>query len=190
MSRFRFLIAVAATSLALVLGLGVVGLLTVQTTLANTFGFGGPGAFGNPRFGGQGFGGPAITLPAELQGLVEIPPAERFSHFMGVQVALKDKDNLPLTVTVTPGTVTTVSATNLTIAANDGTTKTYNLDDKTVIRGKPVQGGAQAVQPALAKDDKVVVITLNASPTATAVVAIGPGGGPWGPFGGFPGHGR
>ena len=115
MQRFRFPIAVAATSLAIVLALGVAGVLAVQTTLAGAPWFGG-GGFG-PRFGPPGFAGHGFELPGELKGLAEIPPAERFSHFLGVQVNLKDKDNQPLTATVTPGVVTAASE----YRAEDGT---------------------------------------------------------------------
>jgi hypothetical protein len=176
MRRFRFPIAVAATSLALVVAIGAIGALTVRSALANApwvggVGFGGPG-FGGPGFGGHGFGGPGFELPPELQGLHDLPPAERFAHFTGVQLSLKDKDNKPFTVTVTPGTATAVSATSLTLAANDGTTKTFTLDSNTMIRGKPVQGGAQATQssPALANGDLMVVVTLNNSTTARAIM--------------------
>jgi hypothetical protein len=190
MQRFRFPIAVAATSLALVLALGVAGVLAAPTVLANAFGFGfgfgGPGHFG-PPFGAAGWGGPGFTLPPELQGLAEIPPAERFSHFRGVQVNLTDKDNQPLAITVTPGTISVVDAASLTIAANDGTTKSYTLDNQTIIRGKPARGGAQATQPTLANGDKVVVVTLNNGAAARAVIAVNPDGfgphGPRGPFG-------
>jgi hypothetical protein len=194
--RLRFPIAVALTSLALLVVLGGVAVLAARPVLANAglaaMGpWGGPGAWGGPGpWGGHPFaagGGPGFTLPDELRGLVDIPPAERFDHFLGVQVNLKDKNNKPLTIAVTPGTVTAVSATSLTIAANDGTTKTYALNDKTVIRGKPVQGGSQATQPALANGDKAVVVTLNTSTAATAVIVAGPEGfgphGPRGPFG-------
>lgn len=186
MRRFRFPLAVAVTSLALVLALGVAGVLAAPTVLANALGFGGPGHFG-PPFGAAGFGGPGFALPPELQGLAEIPPAERFSHFRGVQVNLTDRDNKPLAINVTPGAITAVDATGLTIAANDGTTKSYTLDNQTIIRGKPVRGGAQATQPTLATGDKVVVVTLNNGASARAVIAINPEGfgphGPRGPFG-------
>lgn len=186
MQRLRFPLAVAATSLALVLALGVAGVLVAPTVLANTLGFGGPGPFG-PPLGGAGWGGQGFTLPPELQGLAEIPPAERFSHFRGVQVNLTDKDNQPLAINVTPGAITAVDAANLTIAANDGTSKSYTLDNQTIIRGKPVRGGAQATQPTLAAGDKVVVVTLNNGAAARAVIAVNPDGfgphGPWGRFG-------
>ena len=190
--RLRFPIAVAVTSLALVLVLGGIGVLAARPVLANAAwagmgALGGPGPWGGHPFAGGGVGGPGFTLPDELRGLIDIPPAERFNHFLGVQVNLKDKNNQPLTIAATPGTVTSVSATSLTIAANDGTTKTYELNDKTVIRGKPVQGGAQAAQPVLANGDKAVVVTLNGNTAATAVIVAGPDGfgphGPRGPFG-------
>jgi hypothetical protein len=178
MRRFRFPIAVALTSLALVLVLGGVCALVVRSAFAS-----GPW-FGRPGFG-PGFG-PSFELPAELRGLHDLPAAERFAHFIGVLVNLKDKDNQPLTINVTPGTATAVSTTSLTIAANDGSTRTFALNDQTIIRDKGVRGEARATEPTLARDDKVVVVTLDNSTTATAVMVgahgFGPGG-PHGPFG-------
>lgn len=181
MRRFRFPIAVGITSLALLLALGGIAMLTVRSALANS-----PWA-GAATFGAQGFG-PNFQLPPELQGLRDLPAAERFAHFRGVQITLTDKDNRPLAVNATPGTVTAVSATGLTLTGNDGTSKTYTLNDQTIVRGKPVSG-TQATQPTLANNDKVVVMTLNGSTTATAVMVGGPegfgshGGGQRGPFG-------
>jgi hypothetical protein len=74
-------------------------------------------------------------LPAELAGLVDVPSGERFAHFRGAQVQLTDKDNKPLRVDVTPGTVTSVSASSLTITGNDGASHTFTLTDKTVNHG-------------------------------------------------------
>ena len=181
MRRFRFPIAVALTSLALVLALGGFGLLTVRSALANN-----PWAAA-ATFGAHDFG-PGFQLPPELQGLRDLPAAERFAHFRGVQVSLTDKDNRPLVINATPGTVTAVSATSLTLAGNDGASKTYTLNDQTVVRGTRVPGG-QAAQPTPSTGDKVVVMTLNGTTTATAVMVGGPdgfgphGGGPRGPFG-------
>lgn len=181
MSRFRFPIAVAATSLALVLGLVVVAGLVVPNALARGFWGMGPGG----PWAAHAFGGPGFDLPPELQGLHDLPPSERFGHFRGVQISLTDKDGKALAINASPGTARTVSATSLTIAANDGSSKTFSLNDQTVIRGKRVQGGAQASQPTLSQDDKVVVMTLNNSTTATAVMVVpaegfGPRGGHWG----------
>ncbi len=185
MRRFRFAIAVAATSLALVAVLGGMALVGARAALANApwgIGFGGPG------LGGDHF---AAHLPPELQGLKDLPASERFAHFTGAQLSLTDKDNRPLTINVTPGTATAVSATSLTVAANDGTTKTFTLDNDTLIRGKTVQGGGRSTQANLAKGDKVVVVTANGSATARAVMNGGADGfGPrgHGPWGGGPGR--
>ena len=183
MRRFRFPLAVLGTSLLLVLGIGVVGYWTISSAFAQGFGpFGGP--FGGP-FAGH-------ALPAELQGMEQLPPAERFKHFNGAQISLKDKDNNPLTVNVTPGSVSAVSATSLTLAANDGTSKTYTLDDKTIIRGKPDAStpGNRPAATNLKQGDLVVVVTKNTETTTRFVMSggaegfgprggHGPLGGPW-----------
>ena len=184
MRRFRFPLAVLGTSLLLVLGIGVAGYWTVSSALAQGFG----------PFGGH-FGGPfdGHAIPPELQGLEQLPPAERFKHFSGAQVSLKDKDNNPLTINVTPGTVNAVSATSLTLAANDGSTKTFTLDDKTVIRGKPDTStpGNRPAATTLKQGDLVAVVTKNNETTAKFVMSggaegfgprggRGPWGGPWG----------
>jgi hypothetical protein len=181
MERFRFPLAVAVTSLALILTLIGVGGLLVNNALANGPFGGGPGA---PWAAGHG-GWQTNALPPELAGLTDIPAGERFAHFRGVRVQLTDKDNKPLTVDVLPGTATAVSQTSLTVAANDGSTHTFTLDDKTVIHAKSgAHDSTQQAARALSQNDKVIVATLNSSTTATAVVAVNPDGfGPHGPFG-------
>jgi hypothetical protein len=183
MRRFRFPVAVAITSLALVAAVAAIGALVVPSALASA-----PWVGVAARFGPHSFGGPGFELPPELQGLGDLPPDQRFSHFVGAQLSLKDKDGKPLTIGVVPGKVTAASDTSLTIAANDGTTRSYVLNEQTLVHGKPAQGGAQAT---LANGEQVVVVTLDNSATATAVAMVdgfGPGGhgGPWwssGPFG-------
>jgi alpha-beta hydrolase superfamily lysophospholipase len=177
MNRFRFPLAVGMTSLALVLvAIGVGGLL-VNNALANSP-FGGAGMPG-PWAGGHA-GWQSNNLPPELAGLSDIPATERFSHFRGVHVQLTDKDNKPLAADILPGTVTSVSPTSLTITANDGSTHTFSLDDKTVIHAKSAT--QSATTSTVSQNDKVVVATLNSSSTATAVIAFNPDGfGPHGP---------
>src|SRR5262249_41535009 len=182
MRGLRFALAVLGTSLVLVLGIGAVGYYAVSSALAAGVGpFGGPGPFGEH------------ALPPELQGLEQLPPAERFKHFGGAQINLKDKDNNPLTVNVAPGTVSAVSATSLTLAANDGSTKTLTLNDQTIVRGKPDMStpGNRPAPTTLKQGDMVVAITKNNETTAKFVMSAGTEGfgprgghGPWGgPFG-------
>jgi hypothetical protein len=142
----------------------------------------------------QAFGGQDFQLPPEVQGLRDVPPSELFGHFAGVQVSLKDKNNNPFTLNVTPGTVTAADAGSLAIAANDGTSKTFTLNEQTVIRSKQAQTGDQGTQPIPASGDQVVVVTLNNEATARAVInggtdgfAAGGFGGPRG-WGGWGGH--
>lgn len=170
MQRFRLPIVVI--SLALVLGLVVAGGSLAGRVLAGGPPWGGPG-YGGPPWawaGGHGFG-PGFAVPTELAGLGAVPADQRFAHFKGARVSLTDKDGRPFTVEVTPGTATAVSATSLTIAANDGATKSFTLDDNTTVRGKQ----------APAQNDKVVVVTLSGGANAHAVVVLtGDGFGSWG----------
>jgi len=184
MERFKFPAAVAVTSVALVLIIVGVGALALPTVLAATAGpaaaawaFGGGGPHGGAWEGGAGLG-----LPSEVQGLSEVPAAERFSHFVGVQVSLKDKDNRPVTLHITPGTATASSPTSLSVAANDGSARTFGLNDRTVVHG----------QAPIGVGDRVVVLTVNDDTTARTVIRAdkdrfgGPGPGGWGGGWGHP----
>jgi hypothetical protein len=180
MQRYRFPIAVALTSLALVAALIVAGGLVVGSVVAQGPWFRGPG-FG-PWAGGYGSWAGA-GLPPQLAALHDVPAGERFDHFKGVQVNLTDKDNQPLAVTLTPGTATAVSATSLTIATNDGASRTFSLDDQTVRAGPHARGGAPTSPSSINPGEKVVVVTVNNGGTAAALLAGDFGR--WGPGGPF-----
>jgi len=176
MRVLKFALAVLGTSLVLVLAIGAAGYYAVSSAFAAGFGpFGNHGPFD------------AHALPPELQGLEQLSPADRFKHFNGAQISLKDKDNQPLTVNVTPGTVSAVSATSLTLTANDGSTKTFTLDDKTVIRGKPDMStpGNRPSATTLKQGDMVVAVTKNNETLARFVMSAGTEG--FGPPRGFHG---
>ncbi|MGE3268247.1 MAG: hypothetical protein AB7P40_05830 [Chloroflexota bacterium] len=180
MRGLRFALAVLGTSLLLVLGIAAAGVFTVRTAMAQGFGpFGGP--FGGP------FAGHAI--PPEFEGVAQLPPAERFKHFSGAQINLLDKDNKPVAVNLTPGTVTAVSGSSVTLAGNDGSSKTFTIDDKTVIRSKPdtTTPGNRPAATTLKQGDLVVVLAKNSETTARFIMSGGaegfsPRG--HGPFGG------
>jgi hypothetical protein len=181
MRTLRFALAVLGTSVVLVIGLGVAGYFAVSSAFAAGYG---------PFAGGMG----AHAIPPEFQGLEQLSPAERFKHFNGAQVNLLDKDNKPVAVGVVPGTVSAASATSLTVAGNDGASKTYTLDDKTVIRGKPDTStpGNRPAATTLKQGDQVIVVTKNGESIARFVMSGGTEGfGPragQGPFGGPFGH--
>jgi hypothetical protein len=125
-----------------------------------------------------------FALPPELAGLRDVPTTERFAHFKGVQVSLTDEENRPVTVDLIPGTATTASATSLAITANDGSTKTYALDDTTMIHGWSARNTDSANRTTIGPGDQVVVVTINGSGTARGVMVLGPYGlGMQGPFG-------
>ncbi len=134
------------------------------------------------QHGGWPGSGAGFTLPPELQGLITIPADQRFSHLEGVQVNLKDQNNQPLVIHVIPGKVTASNATSLTIAANSGETQTFTLNSQTIIHAGaagPAPTGTPAAAPSAASlknGDSVVVVTLNNSDTATAVIDGGPAG--------------
>lgn len=170
MNRYRFPIAVAATSLALVAVLLGAGGLLVGNALANTPFLGAAVAAGGPWSGR--WGGPPWAvdhagwqLPPQLAGLGDVPAGERFSHFRGVQVQLTDKNNQPVSVAIVPGTTTSVTPTSLTMTTNEGAIRTFTLDDKTAIRG-----GGPGGTPTVKQNDQIVVVVLNNSSTATAVI--------------------
>jgi hypothetical protein len=112
------------------------------------------------------------NLPPELR-LKDIPAADRFAHFKGIEANLTDKDGKPLSVTVTPGVASNVSSSSITLNGNDGVSHTYTLDAQTMTHGK-----------ALAQGEDVVVVTLNNGSNATAVIGADPSampgnGAPW-----------
>jgi hypothetical protein len=171
MGRFRSPIVIGVAALALVIALGGAGVLLARETFAD-----------GPWRGGPWHGGYGLELPPELESLRDLPSDERFAHFMGGQITLTDVDGNPLTVTFVPGRATAVSATSLTIAANDGSAQTFTLDDATVIAGKRRdEDGARSIE----QDDRVVVVTRDGGTTATAVLS-----GDWHGFGRRGFHGR
>ncbi len=141
----------------------------VTTALASTLTSGGPWHGGGHR-SSAGF-----TLPPELKNMMSIPANQRFDHFAGAQVNLKDQNNQPLTINVIPGKVADVSTTSLSITANSGSAQTFTLNGQTMIHSIADRTSTPQATPAastsLQKGDDVVVVTLNSSTTATAVIA-------------------
>ncbi len=178
----RFPIALVVAAAVLVLAAGSVGALARHSNDA------GDPSFNVAQLAQQAQPGQMPRIPPELQGLRNLPPDQRFQHFVGAQVNLRDNNNNPFTVYATPGKVTSVSLSSLTIAANDGTTKSYLLSDATAIHGRPAQSGGT---PTIADGDLVVVVSFNDQNNAWAVMDGGPdgsgfpGGGGRGPHGGY-----
>ncbi len=130
-----------------------------------------------------------FTLPPELQGLTSIPADQRFAHFEGAQINLKDQNNQPLSIQVIPGKVTKASVTSLEITANNGNNQTFQLNSQTVIHGKAAQSATptstSTSSSSIAVSDSVIVVILNNSTTATAVIDGGASGFQWSGMGGW-----
>lgn len=140
---------------------------TVTATLsAPTVGPGGPGGpggvFGFVSFGGFG------PVPG-LDVLQNVPADQRFAHMLGSQSTVLDAAGNRVTYQTTPGKVMAVSATSLTIQANDPSrgAATYTITPDTKVAGRPVMITADsnmALRPvAFSADTKVaggsVVVT-------------------------------
>ena len=176
MKWFRSPAGIAVMALALLVAVGTAGFVLTRDARADGQ------WWGEHRFAGRGF-----DLPPELEELMDLPAEERLGHFRGARFEMTDRDGNPLTVQVTAGAVTAVDATSLTLAANDGSSRTFGLDDATSVHGKS-GGGSQPTERGIAPDDAVVVVTVNEGTTARAVLVgadsvFGGRGGHWGRFG-------
>ena len=154
MRWLKFSGAVLLTSAALVVALFATGSILVGSALASTITHAAQ-MRGNDSWDNN------QNLPPEIASLKDVPAGERFAHFQGVQVALTDKDGKPVHIVVTPGVASSVSANSLTIAGNDGSSHTYAVNDQTWTHGAAIADG-----------QKVVVVTMNDTSTARAVVDL------------------
>ena len=153
MGWVKFSVAVVLTSAVLAVGMVGAGAFMVSNALAS-----GIQDAAQTRMMDHG------NMPPELAGLKDIPASQRFAHFRGITVNLTDQNGQPLTIAVTPGVVSTVSSTSLTMTGNDGAAHTYAINDQTSTHGSTT----------LTSGNDVVVVTINGSSTARAVVAFDP----------------
>ncbi len=192
-------LSIVAGAIAVIAIVGAIFFYPVGSAVASAItgaAAGGPPWAGGWHNGGWG-GGQGFNLPPALQGLASIPANQRFDHFTGVQVNLKDQNNNPMTINVVPGKISASSGSSLTVSLNKGGSQTYGIDSQTIIHaagasrpaasGTPAPTPTQAPSASLQNGDEVIVVTLNDSSTATAVIAAGPNGFGRGP-GGWWGH--
>ena len=180
----RFLIVFGASTLALVVvvalaGLAIGAVFGPRIASAQPFGPGKGGPMAGPLGG---------NLPQEIRDLHNLPPAERFGHLLGGEMRFTDTNGQARSIAAKPGTVVSLANDQLTIQPNGQSgNQTYTLDDQTTVHaaGRP-RAGDQAGQATPQAGDKVVVVTLDGSDTAHAVMIGGPDG--FGPRGGFGWH--
>src|SRR5438270_10052973 len=65
-----------------------------------------------------------------------------------------------------------LSATSVTVAANDGSSQTFTIDANTFVR--TARDNSNTGQASLTPNQDLVVVSLNGNRTATAVVAVDP----------------
>ena len=155
MSWVKFSVAVVLTSAALVVALFATGAFFVGNAIAHAAPIAASDMRGHPEMDPH-------NLPLELAGLKDVPDSQKFSHLQGIQVALTDKDGNPVHIAVTPGVAKNIGTGSITVAGNDGATHTFAVTDQTWQRG-----GTQ-----VADGDNVVVVTLNDTTSARAVVDV------------------
>lgn len=172
----RFVLTVTATTFATLVLLGGIGFLAfrgfIDARVAEATGLAAPFA---------------ADLPAEIRDLHNLPPEQRFDHFMGAQFSFSDTNDKQHRVSITSGTVSAIKSDELTLNLNEGGNRTYTLNSETRIHtaGQRWSGG-QSANATPKAGDKVVVVTLDNSTTAKAVMIGGPDG--FRPHGGPPWH--
>jgi len=109
---------------------------------------------------------PSAATPSPTPGpgaYRRISPAQVFDHFRGAQLSYADASGALHTLTLTPGTVTAISTTSVSITPNGQTTSTsYPITSSTIVHAMPNRGDIQAI----ITGDKVVVATVDSSSDA------------------------
>lgn len=152
----------AAVALVIVAGgtVGVIAATNHSAAASGTNGPGGPGGFGGGRFGGGAgrFGG-AAALANALHGDFTVSVNGTYQ-----------------TDRLQTGTVSSVSATDITVASADGYTQTYTVGAST-----SVDNGADTISN-VAKGNTVTVVAAVSGNTATATTitdtTLNPNAGP------------
>lgn len=100
----------------------------------------------------------------ELEG---IPGEELFSHLIGGQFTLTDKDGKEVTLAVTAGTVVAVAENSITIDPNGPAGNvTYNVTTSTILPGWPRSVAS------LQAGDPVVIMSKQGSQDALSIMAL------------------
>src|SRR5687767_13181009 len=105
----RFILTVTATTFATLLLLDGVGFLAFRS-------------FGAARVAeATGLAAPlAADLPAEIRDLHNLPPEQRFDHFMGAQFSFSDTNDKQHRVSITPGAVSAIKSDELSLNLYEG----------------------------------------------------------------------
>lgn len=114
-------------------------------------------------------GQPAKThpLPPELEFLRTMSAEQQFDSVLGAQVTFVNPQGEQIVVNAIPGTVTAVTATELTLDPNGpAMPRTFNVTQDTLVAASARRGTLTV----LAQGDRAVVFTVGDSPNASAIV--------------------
>lgn len=112
---------------------------------------------------------PGLDLQQAIPELGDVGALLTGDRLLGAQIQVRDQTGNPLTVKITPGTVTAVTGDSLTLRPNDGSAEvTVTVTDETVVRTGPVRRGMTAFRV----NDRVLVVQVNDEQRARAIVAV------------------
>ena len=148
----RRIVLSAAVAVLIVAG-GTVGVIAATSHASTTAGNGGPGGVGGPGGGPGGFGGGRFGGGG--------PGALGLANALHGDFVVNDNGTY-VTDRLQTGTVSAVSATDITIASVDGYTQTYTINSST-----SVDRGNDSISK-VAKGNTVTVIAAVSGNTATA----------------------
>jgi hypothetical protein len=106
-------------------------------------------------------------LPPELAFLRSMTPDQRFDHILGGQITFRNPQGQDVVLTAIPGKIASIGTNAVTITPNGSAQdRTFNVTPSTWIITGPRQGSLAA----FSQGDRVVVLTINNSSNATAIM--------------------
>jgi hypothetical protein len=114
---------------------------------------------------------PSTTAAAKGHAAAKDRAAKALKHALHAQWVTKSKDNTFVTHDAIRGTVTAVSATSITVQAEDKTSETFTVNADTKIRVRTNGRGAKGTIGQVHSGDKAVVVgTGTTTLLATGIV--------------------
>jgi hypothetical protein len=118
-------------------------------------------------------------VPSDLSFLCSENAIQRFDSFRGGTLSWVNPSGTTVTLTMVPGTVSSVNSSSIALTPNgSSTSSTYTINSSTIVRGTPPPGSIQAINPG----ERVIVFTTgtgtssSASSGGTAAMIVAP---PW-----------
>lgn len=124
--------------------------------------------------GSSTISGAATSSSVKDQGAAKDRAVKALRHALHAQWVTKDKDNKFVTHDAIRGTVTSVSATSITVQAEDKKSETYAVNADTKVRVRTNGKGAKGTLSQVHSGDKALVVgTGTTSLTAKGILDAG-----------------